>query len=183
MVDAAQLAAEVRRAVAETPYTVTDETPDGFTVQIDVVDQKWWTLMYRKSLSQTFRHVVRVDPEAGTYDVTDKSMTVQWAAGADVSGGVPKPTLKASAGFSQGTFRTKSFRKEFGVDDDGNVGAVVDYSFDSGEGNRLIDEQAQRLGLTKKMNRTARFGLVVALIGVLGALVAVVVLVAVLALR
>ncbi|GAA5154286.1 hypothetical protein GCM10023340_37590 [Nocardioides marinquilinus] len=177
MVDAAQLAAEVRRATEETPYTVTDETPDGFTVQIDVVDQKWWTLMYRRSLSQTFRHVVRVDAEAGTYDVTDKSATVEWAAGADVGGGVPRPTLKAQAGFSQGTFRSKSFRKELGVDDDGNVGAVVDYSFDSAEGNRLIDEQAQRLGLTKKMNKTARIGLVFALVGVLGALVAGVVLV------
>lgn len=176
MADAKQLADEVRRAVAETPYMVTDETADGFTVHIDVVDQQWWTLMYRKSLSSAFKHVVKVDPSDGTYAVTDESLTVTWQAGADVSGSVPRPVLQAAAGFSKGTFRSKSFRKEYGVDDDGSYGAVVDYSFDSGEGNRLIDDAAQRLGLTKKINPTARLGLVLAIVGVVGAILAIVVL-------
>lgn len=175
MADAQQLAAEVKRVVADTPYTVVEETADGFTVTIDVVDQKWWTLMYRKSLAMAFKHVVKVHPD-GTYAVTDISQTVAWQAGADVSGGVPRPVLRASAGFAKGTFRSKSFRKEYGVDDDGSYGAVVDYSFDSGEGNRIIDDAAQRLGLTKKINPTARLGLVLAIIGVVSAILALVVL-------
>lgn len=179
MVTAAELAAEVRRATANTPYMVADETPTGFTVQIDVVDQQWWTLMKRKSLAASFQHVVRVDAAAGTYDVTDKSVQVAWEAGVD-AGGVPRPVLRGSGSFAKGTFVQKSFRKEYGMDDDGNVGAVVDYSFDSNEGKRLIDGLAQHLGLTKTMNNTARFGLVMAVIGVVSALVAVIVLLIVL---
>ncbi|MDT9592632.1 hypothetical protein RDV89_06120 [Nocardioides zeae] len=172
MTTAPELAEAVRRAVADQPYMVTDQTPDGFTVQIDVVDQQWWTLMYRKSLSTTFAHVVRVDPATSTYTVTDKAYTVSWEAGVDVGGGIPRPTLRASASTKQGIVREKSFRKEYGMDDDGNVGAAVDYSFDSAEGNRLIDAEAQRLGLTKKMNTTAKVGLVVAAVAVGGLLLA-----------
>lgn len=179
----AQLAAEVRRAVADTPYTVIDEMPDGFTVRIDVVDRKWWTLMYRKSLRSTFRHEVKVDEAAGTYSVTDRSDTVSWQAGVDVGGGVPRPTLKASRSFTSGNVVTKSFRKEYGFDDDGSYGAVVDYTFSSSEGRQYVELAAQRLGLTKRMNANAKVGLVVGLgVGLVlavGALVTAVVLIAI----
>ncbi|GAA4669639.1 hypothetical protein [Nocardioides nanhaiensis] len=177
MTSAAALADAVRRATAETPYTVVDETPGGFAVQIDVADQQWWTLLHRKSLRKSFKHVVAVHEAAGTYTVTDQSLEVAWEAGADVSGGLPRPTLQGSVSAERGLLVEKSFRKEYGVDDQGEVGAVVDYSFDSREGNRLIDAQARQLGLSKKLNPTAKVGLVVAGAVLLGLLVSGIVLV------
>ncbi|WP_299056098.1 hypothetical protein [uncultured Nocardioides sp.] len=159
MADAKQFAEEVRRVAADTPYMVADETADGFTVHIDVVDAQWWTLMHRKSLKKAFTHLVTVDPTNGTYTVTDRLVTVEWQAGADVAGGVPRPVLRASAGGAQGTVRTISFRREYAFDDQGQYGKVVDYAFDSGEGNRLIDMVGERLGLEKKLNTTAKVGL------------------------
>ncbi|MDQ1103739.1 hypothetical protein [Nocardioides zeae] len=180
MVTAAELAAEVRRATANTPYMVADETPTGFTVQIDIVDQQWSTLMKRKSLESSFQHLVTVDAASDTYTVTDRQTTVTWEAGLD-AGGVPRPVLRASKSVQQGMVVSKSFRKEVGMDDDGNVGAVVGYSFDSSEGKRLIDGPAQHLGLTKKMNSTAKVGLTVAAVAVGGLLIGLVVLLIVLA--
>lgn len=180
MVTAAELADEVRRATADTPYMVADETPTGFTVQIDVVDQRWWTLFQRRSLERSFQHLVEVDAAAGTYTVTDRSMTVEWQAGFDVAGGVPRPVLRAQKGFQQGTVREVSFRREHGMDDDGGIGAVVDYTFSSGEGNRIIDDAAQRFGLRKTMSGTAKIGLVVAAVAVGGILVGLLVLLVVL---
>lgn len=177
MTSAAALADAVRRTTAGTPYTVVDGHPGGFAVQVDVADQQWWTLLYRKSLEKSFKHVVAVDEAAGTYTVTDQSMEVAWEAGVDVGGGIPRPTLRASVSAEKGLLVEKSFRKEYGIDEQGQVGAVVDYSFDSREGNRLIDAQAQQLGLRKKLNPTAKVGLVVAGAVLLGLLVSGIVLV------
>jgi hypothetical protein len=181
MADAQQFAEGVRRLAADTPYMVADETPDGFTVHIDVVDAKWWTLMYRKSLKTAFKHLVTVDAAAGTYTVTDRMVTVEWQAGADISTGVPQPVLRGSVTGAQGTIRTKSFRREYAFDDSGQFGKVVDYSFDSGEGNALIDRVGEQMGLEKKMNTTAKVGLGVAAVTI-GALVLAGLVVAVLAL-
>lgn len=176
MADAQQFAAEVRRAVEDTPYMVDEETADGFTVQIDVVDAQWWTLMQRKSLRKSFKHIVAVDPGSNTYTVTDRSVTVEWQAGAEVAGGVPRPVLRASIGAEQGNLREFSFRKEYGIDDDGRPGEVVDYTFSSGEGNALIEGVAERLGLQKKMNSTAKVGLGFAGLAIGGLVVAGIVL-------
>lgn len=180
MVTAAELAAEVRRATANTPYMVADETPTGFTVQIDIVDQQWWTLMKRRSLDSSFQHLVTVDAAAGTYTVTDRQTTVEWEAGVDIAGSLPRPVLRARTSMQQGTVVSKSFRREVGMDDDGTVGDVVSYSFDSSEGKRLIDGPAQHLGLTKKMNSTAKLGLTIAAVAVGGVVIGLVVLLIVL---
>lgn len=172
MVSVAELTDRMRAALEGTPYTVTDERDDGFTVHIDVVDAQWWTLLHRRSLSKAFTHTVRVDPEGGTYTVTDQSVRVEWQAGADVGGGVPRPVLRASARVDRGTLREFSFRREYALDDQGEPGAVVDYAFDSREGNRLIDDVLIPTGLRKRMNGTARLGLLVALVTVAGLLVA-----------
>lgn len=59
MVAAAQFADEVRLAVADQPYTVVDETLEGFSLHIDVVDSKWWSLFHRNGLKKTWRWDVR----------------------------------------------------------------------------------------------------------------------------
>lgn len=166
MSTAAAFAAAVRTAVQDQPYTVVDEIPDGFTVQIDVADARWWGLLQQRGLRSTFRWVVRMGGP-GTYSVTDTSTRLDWAAGAD---GQLRPSLSARASTFQGT--QISLRREsiWGLREDGTFGPVVDYVFDSSEGRALIDAVAERQGLKKTMNSAAKVGLIVA-IGAVGLIV------------
>ncbi|GAA1903737.1 hypothetical protein GCM10009737_00490 [Nocardioides lentus] len=167
MTTAAQLAAEVRTAIADQPYTVVDETPEGFSMHIDVVDARWWSLFHRNGLKKTWRWDVKVK-DGGTYSVTDKAAEVRWQAGADVGGGVPRPTLKFAAEFSGGTAVQVSKQKVWAFDDSGRFTNVVDYSFDSREGNELINTVAQRMGLRRTMNTRAKIALYVAVFAAVG---------------
>lgn len=153
MVTVAELTARMREATAETPYLVTDETEDGFTVRIDVEDPRWWGPLHRRSLSRTVAHVVRVDPEAGSYSVTDQVLILEWQETGEGDGGTPRPVLGGAA--------------------DGLKGMNT---VDPVEGNQLIDRVAIPLGLRRRMDQAAKVGLVVALVVVIGLLAAGVVL-------
>lgn len=167
MVAAAQFADEVRLAVADQPYTVVDETLEGFSLHIDVVDSKWWSLFHRNGLRKTWRWDVKVK-DNGSYTVTEKPAEVKWQAGVDVAAGVPRPTLRFIASTSQGTSVQVSERKVWAIGDDGRFGKVVDFSFDSREGKEIIDAVAERHGLKKKMNVQAKIGLYVAIFALVG---------------
>lgn len=162
MSTAARFAAGVRRAVEDQPYSVLDETPEGFSVHIDVVDARWWSLLSRHGLEETWRWDVRVRAD-DTYSVTDRPGEVQWQVGVDGSGGVPRPTLRFRASAFRGTAVDVRTETTWGFDDEGRFTRVVDYSFDSREGRDLIDAVAERLGLRKTMNTWARIGLYVGL--------------------
>lgn len=163
---AAALASEVRRLVEGRPYTVVDETAKAFTVQIDVVDAQWWTLLQRKGLRITFTHRVVVAADGRRYSVRDTQKRLSWEAGIDLSGTqVPRPVIRASKSVATGTIRSKSFGKVVAFDDELRPGVVVDYAFSSGEGNHLIETAAGRLGMTRRMNGVTKFALVMALIG------------------
>lgn len=163
---AAELANEVRRAVEDQPYTVVDETPEGFSMHVDVVDAQWWSLFRRNGLRQTWRWDVEV--EDGRYSVTDQMAALEWQAGAGVSGGVPRPVLRFQASLFRGSAVSISKRQTWALDDEGRFAAVVSYSFDSREGRAIIDAVAQRQGLKKKMNTSAKTGLFVAVFAVIG---------------
>jgi hypothetical protein len=165
MVTAAQLADEVRRSTADTPYTVVDETPDAFALQLDVVDARWRSLLHENSVQKTWRWEVKVDGER--FSVADRAGTIAWQAGVDASGGVPTPALRFSASVERGTKVEVSFRKTIG----GGPGAVADYSFDSREGKRHVLDAAERLGLRRRMDGATLIGLVAALIAIGGLVV------------
>jgi len=168
---AAQLAAEVRRATEDQPYVVVDESPHGFAVQLDVVDARWWSLYQRNGLEKTWRWEVAVS-EDGTYTITDREATLEWRAGADAT--TQQPTLSFSRSGFTGTKIELSTQKTFGIRDDGSVGKVVDYSFDSREGRGIITAAADRVGLRPggmgAMGSQAKLGLTIAAV-VVGGLV------------
>lgn len=85
--------------------------------------------------------------------------------------------VRFRAGRQVGVSREISFRKEYAWNEKGEYGMVVDYTFRSGEGNRLIDEAGTRLGLKKRLPASAKIGIGFFAFGLLGALVTVVTLV------
>ena len=114
--------------------------------------------MYQQHLEKTFTYRVKLDEAAKVLSITDDSYELHWKRGADVSGGVPVPTLGAKLSRSMGRLESKSFEKVYAVNEEGQFGKVVDYSFDSGEGRRHIREPARELGWTEKAGTAQRIG-------------------------
>ncbi len=174
-----ELIEAVRARVADTPYRL-EETADGFDVGVDLADAKYYTLMYQKKLEKTFTYRVKLDEASKTMSITDDSWELSWKRGADVSGGTPVPTLGARVSRSMGRFESKSFQKTYGVNEQGELGKVVDYSFDSSEGRDLIREPARELGWSEQAGTQQKIGLYVGVGAVVLALVIVVLLLLVL---
>ena len=136
-----------------TPYVVTP-TSEGFDVGIDIVDARWFELYKKVGLSRTFVHHVAVD--GTTYTVTDDSRTLEWEAGS--------PRLGATLERFTGRKHELSFQKTVALSERGRVEKVVDYTFSSQEGRRLIKGAAKEQGLREHMPLDAKIGLWVAIL-------------------
>ena len=107
-------------------------------------------------------------PGDGTYTVIDDSRTVEWVAG------VPRASVSGER--VMGRVKEFGFEKAWGVREDGTVGKVVDYRFDSEEGRDLISAVAQQLGRTERRSGVEKIALLFAGIALVGAVVTVVAL-------
>ncbi len=161
-----ELEQRVREAAAGTPYVVTT-TERGFDVAVELADAQWWGLFNRAGLKREFTHQVRLG-EGGSYSITDVSREVEWVAGT--------PRLAAGGTVRKGRIIERGRETIWAIGDDGRVGAVVDYRFDSAEGRDLVTTAAESLGLTQQRGVEERVGLVFGLVAGVGAVITVVVL-------
>jgi hypothetical protein len=148
-----------------TPYVVR-ETDTGFDVTLDVVDAQWYGILNKAGLQKVYTHHVSV-PEPGVYSVTDDSRTVEWVAGV--------PRIAGSAERTVGRVKEFGFQKVWAFDEHGSFGVQADYRFNSEEGRQLLTGVADQLGLRQRRGAAERTGLVFAVVGGAGALLAVVV--------
>jgi len=157
------------QAVTEgTPYVV-HETDQGFDVTLDIVDAQWFGIFDKAGLQKVYIHHVAM-PEAGVYTVTDESRTVEWVAGT--------PRTTASAERVYGRVKEFGVQKVWAFDAQGDFGVQADYRFNSEEGRDLLRGVADQLGLEEKRGGVEKIGLVFGIIGGVGALAAIVVVVA-----
>jgi hypothetical protein len=148
-----ELIASVREATEGTPYVV-EETPDGFTVTIDVVDAQWYTLIRKNGLKRVFTYEVRTYDKSRTLSITDVENSVRWNAGAGVSS---PPSLHAERSFKRGRVYQLSFQKQYGVDaQTRQLTKVVDYRFNANEGRNIIRDAASRAGWKERMGAEER---------------------------
>ena len=143
-----------------TPYVVRP-TAEGFDVAIDIVDARWFELYRKVGLERTFVHHVEVD--GTTYSVTDDSRTLEWEAG--------EPRLGATLERFTGRKYELSFQKTIAISERARVEKVVDYTFSSEEGRRLIKQAAKEQGLKEHMPLNAKFGLWVAILVIVAMLI------------
>ena len=151
---------QVGRNAEGTPYVVTP-TAEGFDVGIDIVDARWFELYGKAGLSRTFVH--RVAVHGTTYTITDESRTLEWQAGS--------PRLGATLEHFTGRKYELSFQKTVALSERGRVEKVVDYTFSSEEGRRLVKDAAKEQGLKEHMPLNAKIGLWVAILVVVVMLV------------
>ena len=161
-----EFATAVQEMAKGSPYVVT-KTKQGFDVTLDIVDAKWFDLYHVNGLKRVFTHHVTVADD-GTYAITDDMRNLEWQAGT--------PNLSASVERVRGRQWERSTDNIWALGTDLRIGKVVDYRFNSEEGRGLITGVAKRLGLKQKRGTEERIGLVFALIGAAGAVVALVVL-------
>ena len=160
---------QVRAATAGTPYVV-KETPEGFDLEIDVVDAQWFTLMRVNGLQRVFTYEVALDEQEQKYSITDVAHSVSWDAGSGQGG---PPTLHREQSTERGRVYSKSFHLETGVDArTGEVGTPVNYRFDSTEGRGIIRGVLKENGWSERMGSEQKIGLVVAGLTVVALLVA-----------
>ena len=161
-----ELESMVRTASEDTPYAVTT-TECGFDVGVTLADATWHGLLSKSGLRRTFVHHVRLH-DGGRYSITDEAREVRWTAGV--------PRIAASTQRQAGRIIARRFERSWAVGEDGQVNRVVDYRLDSEEGRALVTAAAQQLGLVSRRGTVERIGLVLGLIGAVGALIAAVVL-------
>ncbi|MQA97604.1 MAG: hypothetical protein GEV11_24360 [Streptosporangiales bacterium] len=154
-----ELYARVQAATAGTPYTMVP-TERGFDLTVDVDVPQWQELLTRRRITQVHTYRVALYPEKATYTITDVVRTVEFEAGL---GGV---RLGATAFVGRSLYRT-SHRA---LDGSG------EYSFSSGEGHGLIRGPAAELGWREAQPASVKIALGFAIVGGLGAIVALIAL-------
>ena len=130
----------VAAAAAGTPYTVVDRK-DGFDVQLDIANARWWELFDRAGLHKSFRW--RVKERKPSFTITDRQVEVHWRGGV--------PGFGASVQAQGGRIVTFSREKIWALSDRGRIEPVVNYRFNSREGRDLIRMVGKQLGLKERM--------------------------------
>ena len=154
--DKASLISQIIINAQETPYTIT-ETDKGFTLSLDIVDAKWYTLFYKQGLKKTFMVDVALDESSKKATTNDQLYELNWEAGA--GGSNPRPHVGARINLQQGEVVSYQSHKEFGASESGDVGKVVDYKFDSREAKEWLNSQLSSAGWSRGMSWQTKVGL------------------------
>jgi hypothetical protein len=125
-------------------------TAEGFDVFLDIVDARWFQLYAAAGLERTFVHHVAL-VGGRDFAVTDDSHTLEWEAG--------HPRLGARLERFTGRRHELSFQKTIAISERARLEPVVDYTFSSEEGRRLVKGAARELGLREHLPATAKVGL------------------------
>ncbi len=150
----------VRTRAEQFGYTVT-ETPGGFTVERDLADARYWGLLHKAGVHTLTGHQVRADASTGVLAITDVHRNLQWRAGNDGTTRL-RPFWSARGEASRGRISAAGATRSWGVREDGTLGTIEDYSFDTDEGRATIRDAAAELGWREQMPLDQRIGLAVA---------------------
>lgn len=159
MPDISSTITALQQACVGTPYRVTP-TQTGCFVSLDIVNSQWWQLWGRSGLEKAFSISVDFDP-SGQARTTDYLQSVSWDGGA--------PSLSAEYTTASGQVYSKQWGSRAGIRDDGTLGEIYRYSFDSSAIRNLVKNVLTQQGWRIDRGTSSKVGLWVA-IGV-GALV------------
>ena len=129
-----------------TPYVVSP-TADGFDVALDIADARWYQLYAKAGLKKTFvHHVAMTGPK--DFTITDDSFEMSWEAG--------HPRLGVRLERFVGRRYEFSFQKTIAITEQARLDTVVDYTFSSEEGRKLVKRAGKELGLREHLPASAK---------------------------
>lgn len=129
-----------------TPYVVT-ATDKGFDVALGIVDAQWYQLYAKAGLKKTFVHHVAMTG-VKDFTITDDSFEMKWEAG--------HPRLGARLERFVGRKYEFSFQRTIAITEQARLDTVVDYTFSSEEGRKLIKRAGKELGLREHLPASAK---------------------------
>ncbi|WP_241473849.1 hypothetical protein [Mycolicibacterium neoaurum] len=135
----------VAKAVENTPYAIED-TKNGFIVELDVVDARWWTIFAREGLTSSFSW--RVTERRSSFTIYDRKIAMDWVAGV--------PRLSGLLEYQGGRIVGFAREKIWALSDQGVIQPVVDYKFNAREGRDLLRLVAKELGLRERLPMTLK---------------------------
>lgn len=142
----------------DTPYIVT-ATDDGFDMTLNIVDAKWYTLLYKNGLKRTFKIHARLDDKNKVARTTDTLYSLDWQGGADA--GTLMPRLGGQVSVQKGEVWNYSSSKQYGITEDGKVGKTVDYTFSTSEAKSWLDSELKAAGWKRGLGAEAKGALIV----------------------
>jgi hypothetical protein len=169
----------LRQAVAArvegTAYEMV-ETTDGFDLNVRVADASWYGPLGKAGRRKIVQHHVVLDEAGRSFSLEDRHYDLEWSVGVDVSTPVPRLVASSEQQWQRGRVVEISRVKVVGLDPStGEVTTPIDYLFRSQDGQSMIREPAEALGWQERAGSAQRVGVVVGIIGGLGALAALVV--------
>jgi hypothetical protein len=164
--DTRALIEAVRSRAEPLGYEVT-ETADGFVVERNLADVRYWGLLHQAGIRTLTGHEVRVDEAAGRVSITDVQRDVEWRAGNDGAADL-RPFWSLHQEVSRGRIAAVGTTRSWGMREDGTLGTIEDYSFDTNAGRGAIRGAVEELGWGEQMPLDQRIGLYVAVATVVG---------------
>ncbi len=160
--DTRALIEAVRARADELGYHV-EETPEGFVVERDLADARYWGLLHKAGVRTLTGHEVRVDEAAGQVSITDVQRHLEWRAGDDRAHEL-QPFWSLHQEVTKGRIAAVGATKSWGMREDGTLGTVEDYTFDTDAGRATIRSALAELGWRERMPLDQRIGLWVAVV-------------------
>ena len=161
MTTSKELIEQLQTATKNTPYVITP-TDQGFKLTVNIVDAKWYTVLYKNGLKETFTIDAILDEVKHTAKTTDTLYELEWQAGADA--GTAAPRLGAKKNIQKGEVWNMQAGKEFGVSTDGKVGETASWKFSSVEAKKWLDNQLKTNGWRRVLGGTAKGALIFAVV-------------------
>ncbi|MEO6513094.1 MAG: hypothetical protein ABIR37_00245 [Candidatus Saccharimonadales bacterium] len=161
MITPQELTQKLITNAAGTPYIVTP-TDGGFQMSINIVDAKWYTLLYKNGIKKTFTIDARLNEAKHAAVTTDTMFELNWQAGADVN--TFTPSLGAKINMHKGEIWSYKAGKQYGVTESGRVGETASWKFSSVEAKEWLDNQLKESGWHRAMGGTAKGALIFAIV-------------------
>lgn len=159
MTSKSQLISNLINAANNTPYAI-EETDNGFRMSMNIVDAKWYTLLYKNGIKKTFTIDAKLNEGKQAAATTDTLYALDWQAGADAGTFVPK--IGAKLNVQKGEVWSYQAGKEYGVNNDGKVGETASWHFNSSEAKAWLDGQLKASGWHRTLGATAKGAIIFA---------------------
>ena len=159
---ARELIETVRARAEELGYEV-EATPEGFVVERNLADVRYWGLLHKAGVRTLTGHEVRVDEAARRVSITDVQRHLEWRAGNHGAGEL-RPFWSLHQETAKGRIAAVGTTKSWGMREDGTLGTIEDYSFDTNEGRNAVRAALEELGWSERMPLEQRIGLWVAVV-------------------
>ncbi|MFZ1258616.1 MAG: hypothetical protein WAQ25_04045 [Candidatus Saccharimonas sp.] len=169
-----ELIAHLKQAAKGTQYMI-KETDYGFILTFNIVDEEWYTILYKNGLTRVFEIEARVNEAKKTVTTTDVSKNLEWQIGVDGVKRIPKLALHGT--YSRGeTLAGYSREIQWGFSKkDPAFTRVVDYTYRPIAVKKWLNAQLEQCGWKRAWGLEARIGMAFAIIGGVGAIITVVI--------